>query len=293
MSESIFQCPSCSSQVLVYQPEPEALICDGCATAFAIRDGAPRFTLGFSDPGFDQRWRQHPKPQPTDAVQFHAKTGLRPEALQGKTVLDAGCGIGRYCAFITGAGGHAIGVDISPSGLAAARQNAPQARLIEADLQRLPLKTEVVDAAFSIGVLHHTASPQVSFNEVARTVKPGGYLGIWVYTDPVLDPKYRLMVEFLHEITRSCPPEVLYDICRRYAVKIRDTYYPTWGPAEQIMRPAYNPLDEQCISDMFDWHTPKYRSWHSASEVRGWFGDAGFDVTWEGNFPVSMGGVKR
>jgi SAM-dependent methyltransferase len=149
--------------------------------------------------------------------------------------------------------------------------------------------------AISIGVLHHTADPKASFMQVARTVKRGGKLAIWVYTDPATDGSAvtRQAIEFFHEVTRACPPEVLYDIISRYAPAIRDANHPAWGSLQQVIRPSYNPDDEQCISDMFDWHTPMYRFWHAKDEVDGWFKDAGFDVTWHGEFPVSASGVKR
>jgi len=247
-----------------------------------------------SDKGFDQRWRRHPEPQPTTAKQFMEKTGWRLEDLAGKVVLDAGCGIGRYCRFITDHGGKAIGVDVSPDGLAAARENAPQAELIQADLT-IPgfLPDASVDMAMSIGVLHHTADPAQSFANVARTVKPGGQMAIWVYTRPTADPKHQILVDFMHEVTRAVPPEVLYGICREYAVQIRDLCHPAWGPLEEVLRPSYNPNDEQCISDFFDWLTPRYRFWHTVEEVTGWFTASGFVATWVGGFPVSVSGFKR
>jgi len=247
-----------------------------------------------SDQGFDQRWRQHPKPQPTTVEQFMSKTGWSPADLQGKTVLDAGCGIGRYCKFIADHGGRAIGVDVSPDGLAAAHENAPEAHFIQADLTQPGFLPDAsVDMALSIGVLHHTANPAESFANVARTVKPGGRLAVWVYTDPVADPKNRLLVDFLHEVTSSVPPQRLYEICQKYAVAIRDLCYPRWNVLEEVLRPSYNPDDEQCISDFFDWHCPTYRFWHTVDEVSGWFTQNGLVPTWVGSFPVSMSGVKR
>jgi len=148
--------------------------------------------------------------------------------------------------------------------------------------------------ALSIGVLHHLTVPKAGFMELARVVKPGGRLAVWVYSDPALgNAKTRLASEFLHEVTKACPPDALYRIIEKYAVRIRDTYHPEWGPLQQVIRPAYNPSDEQCISDMFDWHAPQYRWWHTAEEVQVWFKEAGFDVAWTGSFPVSVSGVKR
>ena len=44
---------------------------------------------------------------------FRMKTGLRPEELGGKLVLDVGCGMGRFAEVATRWGGRVIGVDLS------------------------------------------------------------------------------------------------------------------------------------------------------------------------------------
>lgn len=290
-------CPVCGGPL--YQSHA-LIVCQQCAADWPVdhNTGIPLFApKEASDPGFNHRWRKHPAPQPTPPRQFIDKTGWMPEHIEGKVFLDAGCGIGRYCRFAKEHGAQAvIGVDISPQGLTAARENAPGTYLAQADLlHRLPVADESVDMAISIGVLHHTANPKQSFMNVARTVKKGGQLAIWVYCNPATDksPATLQAIDFFHEITRACPPDVLYDIIARHAVAIRDTNHPAWGQLQQVIRPSYNPSDEQCISDMFDWHTPRYRFWHTQDEVDSWFQEAGFDVTWRGAFPVSASGVKR
>ena len=47
----------------------------------------------------------------------------------------------------------------------------------------MPIKDASIDFVYCWGVLHHTACPESTFKELWRTVKPGGYLGIWVYSD--------------------------------------------------------------------------------------------------------------
>lgn len=297
MNRNLFQlleCPACHTPgSLVRVDNAQELQCLECKRSYPIAMGGIPSFAAESDIGFDERWRRHPAPQPTTADQWLAKTGIPLHELAGKIVLDAGCGIGRYCKFTSEYGAVPAGVDISQSGLAAARQNAPHAALIQASLTSIPIRSESIDIGFSIGVLHHLPDPRAGFKEVARTVKRGGKLAIWVYTLPTHDPKWKLCVDFLHEVTRACPPEKLYAIIEKYAVRIRDTYHPEWGPVQEIIRPAYNPLDEQCISDMFDWHTPQYRHYHTAEQVRSWFEEAGFTVEWTGSFPVSMMGIKR
>jgi len=284
------RCPKCHGKL-----EGDTLFhCPVCSVDYVVEDGVPRFCRE-SDLGFDERWRKHPAPQPTTIEQWVSKTNIPLSELSGKVILDAGCGIGRYCKFIGDYGAQVVGVDISWSGLSAARGNAPGAALIQGDLLNIPLNDDCVDAAFSIGVLHHLPDPAAGFREVARLVRPGGKLAVWVYSgvQPEFDTKWQLYNDFLHEVTRSLPPDVLYEIVSRYAVPIRDAYQPEWNALHQLMRPAYNPSDEQCISDMFDWHAPTYRFYHTYDEVKGWFDACGFNVSWCGDFPVSVTGIKR
>ena len=57
----------------------------------------------------------------------------------GKPVVDLGCGYGRHLtALIEHGYPHPLGIDRSPLLLAEARREAPAARLLRADLRRLP-----------------------------------------------------------------------------------------------------------------------------------------------------------
>ncbi len=245
------------------------------------------------DAGFDERWKQHPRPQATTAGIFEQKTGFTAAQLDGKQVLDAGCGCGRFLAVAQAMGAKMVGIDGSPHALEAAAENAPGAALVLADLLDLPYLDEQFDHAFSIGVLHHTASTERAFLEVARTVKRGGSFAVWLYCKPAEDPAVLEAMELLHEITRACPPAALHAAFERHAVKLRDLYRGAWGPLEQVLRVSGSADDEECRSDTFDWHTPQFRWWHGVAEVRGWFEAAGFDVDRVGPFPTSVRGVKR
>lgn len=167
---------------------------------------------------------------------------------------------------------------------------------VHANLLDLPFRDGAFDAAFSIGVLHHTKDPEAALREIARCVRSGGELAVWVYAQPV--PNVLLPhMKWLHEITRACPPEVLHAACEKYAVAMRDLYRFNGGTTAytlaQVLQASGSLDDEECVSDTFDWHCPQYRSYHTADEVRGWFERAGFEIVWTGNFPVSMRGRKR
>lgn len=271
----------------------EELFCAKCNRKVPVGDGVPRFISEAVDAGFDERWKQHPKPQATTAGIFEQKTGFTSAMLAGKTVLDAGCGCGRFLTVAQSMGAKAIGVDGSGHALAAAAKNAPGAELIQANLLDLPLRDESVDHAFSIGVLHHTESTERAFREVARTVKRGGSFAVWVYAKPVSD-ELMPMYELMHEITRACPPDKLHAAFKRWAPTVRDAYIRgVGGPLQNVLQVSWSKDEEECVSDSYDWHTPQFRWWHDSATVFAWFESAGFTVDREGEFPTSVRGAKR
>lgn len=291
---AILRCPVCR----IDDPNEIAIVsgtflCCKCDLQAPLVNGIPRFVMEAVDAGFDERWKQYPKPQATTAGIFEQKTGFTKNFLRDKVVLDAGCGCGRFLAVAQSMGATVIGVDGSGHALKAAAENAPRATLIQANLLNLPLRNESVDHAFSIGVLHHTESTEHAFYEVARTVKRGGSLAIWVYSKPVTEDSLLPVYELLHEITKACPPDRLHEAFKKWAVRVRDSYNGSWGPLQQVLRISNSKDDAECVSDSLDWHTPQYRWWHDEKTVRSWFATAGFVVDHVGDFPTSVRGIKK
>ncbi|WKD36027.1 class I SAM-dependent methyltransferase [Streptomyces xanthophaeus] len=109
-----------------------------------------------------------------------AEFGLRP----GDRVLDAGCGTGRAMTALraaVGPAGTVLGVDLTPQMLAAARRAGRDAEgaLLLADVARLPLGDEVLDAVFAAGLIAHLPDPGANLRELARVVRPGGGLALF------------------------------------------------------------------------------------------------------------------
>jgi SAM-dependent methyltransferase len=106
--------------------------------------------------------------------------------LGGRSFLDVGCGMGRnsYWPMTYGSGGGCA-VDLDKRSLANARRNLgrfPAVDVVRSSAYDLPF-ADRLDIAFAIGVIHHLEHPWRALQRMARAVKPGGRLLIWVYGD--------------------------------------------------------------------------------------------------------------
>lgn len=98
----------------------------------------------------------------------------------GQALLDIGCGGGhlvRELALAVGAGGRAVGLDMSPDQLAAARglcAELPGAELVEGDATALPFEDAGFDGLASIQTLDYIPDIDRALAEARRVLRPGG-----------------------------------------------------------------------------------------------------------------------
>lgn len=137
------------------------------------------------------------------------RNGIGLDTIQGKSVLDDGCGGGRYTAAWRKLGAEpAVGVDISEINIADARRRAEAAGLdrIEfelSDVLSLRFASGSFDIVFSNGVLHHTTDWRRGIGELVRVLKPGG-LG-WLYLIENPGGIFWESIEILRAIMREEP----------------------------------------------------------------------------------------
>jgi len=109
------------------------------------------------------------------------------DSLEGKRVLDVGCGNGYHCLRGLGAGAkRVIGIDPSPrfvlqflciKHFLAEQQAKPvPVDIVPIGLESLPANLQHFDTTFSMGVLYHRLSPMEHLKQLRATLKSGGQL---------------------------------------------------------------------------------------------------------------------
>lgn len=111
-------------------------------------------------------------------LEFPATSGLIPE-VEGKRILDAGCGTGVYSEWLLDHGADVVGFDVSEQMLKQARNRVGN----EADFHQAALEESLVFArsdsfdgivsALALGYVQDLREP---FSEFARVLKPGGFV---------------------------------------------------------------------------------------------------------------------
>jgi len=135
---------------------------------------------------FGYEWHKYNSIDPNYELQFRRWIGPLAESdFRGKKILDAGAGMGRnsYWALQWGAS-SIVAFDFDERSVAAARRNLAECGRVTVlfkSIYDLNWEDEF-DLAFSIGVIHHLDEPQKAIQNIARALKPGGQLLIWVYS---------------------------------------------------------------------------------------------------------------
>ena len=288
---SVLRCPACRSEMTVDVQNRNAneiitgqLRCAGCRVSFPIARGVPRFvsTDSYAD-AFSFEWNLHRTTQldsatgKTDSVdRFATSLGFPLSELNGKLVLDIGCGTGRFAEIALKNGATVVGVDLSLA-VDAAYKNIgthPEMHIVQADVFKLPLAFDKFDVIYSLGVLHHTPDCRKAFEQLPAHLKPGGKVVITVYTDR--NKYYCMSTNFWRRWTPRLPKRLLYALCH-VAVPL---YYLYRIPGLRVIGMGLFPINmdprpKWRVLDTFDCYSPTYQSYHNFPEVFEWFETAG------------------
>lgn len=105
---------------------------------------------------------------------YHRDQFLPLVPLPGRRTLDVGCGEGRLTRHLASLGHRMVGIDVSPTLIAAARELPPEIELHVADAAALPFDDASFDQIVSFMCLHDVDDLGGAVREIARVLSPGG-----------------------------------------------------------------------------------------------------------------------
>jgi SAM-dependent methyltransferase len=117
--------------------------------------------------------------------------------LNGKTILDLGCGAGESSVFFARKGAHCYAADCSQGMIALTRKLAAlhgvEIIACLTDAGELPFENNIFDIVYAANLLHHV-DVQKTLREIYRVLKPGGKACTWdpLRHNPLIN-LYRLM----------------------------------------------------------------------------------------------------
>jgi ubiquinone/menaquinone biosynthesis C-methylase UbiE len=246
---------------------------------------------------FGDQWSRFPKLQldsfngtKISEKRFFKALNLETDELEGKLILDVGCGTGRFAEIALKAGAYVVGLDYSSAAYVASKnlEKYSNFRAIRGDIYKLPFKEKSFDIVYCLGVLQHTPNVEQAFKSLPLVVKNSGYLVVdyyWKRLKSVLGWKYtiRLITSYLKESTvlkiLSLIHPFVYPISR-FVIRT-----PFIGKALSRLLPVVNYcrdypelgdelLREWSFLDTYDNWAPKYDQPQTVNTVKKWALDA-------------------
>ena len=142
------------------------------------------------------------------------------------------------------------------------------------------------DYIFSIGVLHVTANPQQSFNQLVELLKEGGTISAWVYSQENNDWVLRYVNPIREHITSKMPRPMLYVLCQILGaflyVCLKFIYKPAnegifgrkfghWLPYNEYLSYSTQLNYDSLVSVIFDQLVPRLVEYVPRDEFENWF----------------------
>ncbi|OIO05300.1 MAG: hypothetical protein AUJ52_13905 [Elusimicrobia bacterium CG1_02_63_36] len=296
--------------------ETGSLRCAGCGAGFPIKDGIPRLRqedasrkaredsapvsgVAKTKESFGFEWHRYPGPRPEDRGLFLEETQLDETGLEGRLILDAGCGMGRYTHVALSLGAEVVSLDLSDSltRLIPEMMENPKLHVVQGDLLHPPLKPGVFDIVYSQGVIHHTADTRRAFDRIANLVKRDGLLSVWVYGTPGSYASFRtnplrsnrrwlrralplvwvgvwirqILSDLLRVFTTRMPVPVLYALC--YPLTVMGAV-----PLLKYLTFSVDPEFQVRLIENFDWLAPPFQTKHTKEEFGAWFKENGYEL---------------
>lgn len=234
------RCPHDGAEVRLVETEAReadeivtgTLSCGECQSRFRIEYGVPgmlrELVLGERVSHFGNQWNWYLSGKfenPDESTygedrefilnDFWEMTGLTPETLRGKRILDVGSGSSKIAFHLTrvfrDVPFEIVCLEVTNAVYGARKRiSDPRAPHLRASAFYPGLRPESFDIVYSAGVLHHTPDPKRAFDAIVPLARPGGLISTWMYSkrfNPFLD-----VTGVVWPLTRHLPAELILAI---------------------------------------------------------------------------------
>jgi SAM-dependent methyltransferase len=280
----------------------EAARCTGCAAIYPVASGTVRMLAGEDAPAAERALKA--ATAESFAYEWEHFGGTReewdrnfrdyvrpfePAWFAGRLVLDAGAGSGRHSREAARQGARVVATDLGDA-IHVARRNLPADVLtVQADVEDLPFEEGAFDMVMSIGVLHHLPDPERGLRRIARHVRPGGHLHVYLYWWPEIAWHRTVLrwIQAVRRVTTRMPHRVLHLLCYPLAALLfaafvlpyrllRHRRATAWLARRLPLKTYADYPFGVCVNDQFDRLSAPIEHRFTADEVRTLLERAGF-----------------
>lgn len=300
-------CPNCTNslelqdeQITQDKIESGQLVCSQCNSTYPIIKFIPRFVpiSNYAD-SFGMQWNihkndQHDKFSNVNSSQERFKNETKwGKNLEGETIIEAGCGAGRFTEFAAKTGAMVLSFDYSIAVEASYEHHKDRDNvlIIQADIYNMPFQNNVADKIFCFGVLQHTPNAKEALRSLTTKLKTQGNLAADNY--PFLSTTWFNTKYWVRPITKRIPHKMLYWWCQKHVklmwpvFKFNRKVFPpkranriNW----RLLIPDYTShgleeqkLKEWAVMDLFDMLSPMYDRPVKLETFRKWFEELGYE----------------
>ena len=237
-------CPVCKSPLILQDEKQDksgsiftgVLKCKACNNRYPIINSIPRF-VEFAKKDINvsvwgEHWKKFGKGNVYDISAKLTAEGIIANGItkqinpqedknfffsyfKNKIVCDLGCGSGQNINLAYSAGARlTLAIDASEDidvSYGKYRED-DTIQFIQADINKLPLKDEVVDFVYSIGVIHHVKDPKTSIKKIEPVLKKDGYFAFTILKKECFLGKIHQKLNPLKPLILKIPKLVLMSV---------------------------------------------------------------------------------
>tara|TARA_Y100000589_G_scaffold94579_1_gene89333 strand:+ start:1559 stop:2530 length:972 start_codon:yes stop_codon:yes gene_type:complete len=292
-------CPECfgNFKVLSIDSKKEEIIngnlyCKKCDTNYPIIRGLPIildkiWKMKNTKNAFSTQWKIlskggfekntiYSQEEPEELNEFKKTFDIENwSQLNGKLILDAGCGSGRLTSNLAqkAKDSTVIGIDISDGAVIANElaMKSTNHHVVQCDINYLPFRKELFNMIWSQGVIHHTPNTYKSFKKLLEIIHSNGQIYILLYPNYIFGP-YRFIRDIFWK-SYLIPKRWLYLLCWIIALPLYLCFYLKETIFLNKKTKKNKTKLRTVVFSLFDNLAPEYQHRHSKAEVSRWFLD--------------------